>query len=1142
MDIGSPATGRSGVPAGTPRGLPTLRFLTRDAVLVTLIAIATVLSAFAVYEATRAGDDARDLYTQSRLLDDEFSSQSTHLHTLVDSDLDLLGEICAEELAAAAEWPMIFSFDADVSTVTASSMTTTSLRRLLQGDPDATCDPESGYSIQSAIQNVRDLSRGTAPPQTAAVELRAVAAERDGTETALMSAALLFALVVGVLVVLDATGGHRRAQGRVDGDRDGARAILTWCWPVPFVVGAVLLAVYSPDRVVAWTLLLVTAGIIGVGIARRRPEPAFDAGTASDAEWPRWVAEIVGPATIVVFAIGALGLSALGVQERDATDRADFAAAVAQDLQQVARHESMREIAAIGLVTRLEAQEASERQPAVSTEQDRVPEISDVAQARIDDLSQRLLQIERDARRDTEGIVGAEEDSACPLVPGADSVGATSLLDSVAENPGVLAWRAWDYQDPSRVCAAVAALNRTEADRWAGFASSFTVALVLLGLAGFLLALAADSDRSVLTSSALLVIGTVGLISGIATMAPAVFAKASTPSQASVAAFAKDLVVDYDAPCDSVDRLTAGLASFPDFGPAYQARADAIAACGAPVVLPGLETLTSDYPDDVADAILADVEQAAQHGPTTPLLDGNVGWWRILRGIQHDDPSSLVSGLDATVAVREQLEAADDSIGTLLHIVRFNEALALLTLGREEEAEAAYTHAVACVTGAVPCPGGPVVATENAGRIRAGALADLELLPPADELDDVRRIVLGIADEPSGAAPADFQLSVYSQELMVSTDEAPPDATRIVWYARADDDSTWQIVVAPTLKTMADGAPIGVPFSTAASTGDWQYRAAVFTGADVAWAYASKGDSGDLERRIAHLVGLSAAVPADWTETEEDGLEWHVGPNFDDGITVRRIEGVAGYTDIEANLDEWADSFQPDAATEPVDGAWLLGAPLTTAHWRDDVLYVAGLVPFGTDTSCGGTVVQLRVGGEGIDRDLAQRVHFSLVMERPATRLPAGDGTLELDGLSLDLPSGWDAAVGLPGGIHPYVSAGSCTMAAYLDIQKDDASEDEFGTFVQQRFDSLENRGYTIEDTWIEVFPGSVDGQIFVIRKGEGDSTIRGWEAVARAEGSDWTLDLYDFGGDDGTYAEMEEALESIEFVPSSENPRLRDD
>jgi len=65
-------------------------------------------------------------------------------------------------------------------------------------------------------------------------------------------------------------------------------------------------------------------------------------------------------------------------------------------------------------------------------------------------------------------------------------------------------------------CSVLEATSRSIAARWGWRATTLTVALVILGLGGFLLALAADPDRTLGPAHWLLSLGVIGVVVGAA--------------------------------------------------------------------------------------------------------------------------------------------------------------------------------------------------------------------------------------------------------------------------------------------------------------------------------------------------------------------------------------------------------------------------------------------------------------------------------------------------------------------------------------------------------------------------------------------------------------------------------------------------
>ena len=108
----------------------------------------------------------------------------------------------------------------------------------------------------------------------------------------------------------------------------------------------------------------------------------------------------------------------------------------------------------------------------------------------------------------------------------ADSEGCPTHLTDVDTDPRVLMdhdprlrprtplGHIYELQEAALACNVVSDVHGASAAHWSARVSGLTVALVLLGLAGFLLALAADPGRSSGMASWLLQVGTLGAIAG----------------------------------------------------------------------------------------------------------------------------------------------------------------------------------------------------------------------------------------------------------------------------------------------------------------------------------------------------------------------------------------------------------------------------------------------------------------------------------------------------------------------------------------------------------------------------------------------------------------------------------------------------
>jgi hypothetical protein len=136
--------------------------LDHETVLVTLMVITTALSAFSVWQATRASDEADDVGAQARVVQTDTVRESSYLQTLVDHDLNVLRTYCASLVERDVAVATLTSKQPDISGVVAGDLTLRALLPLLRGDAPATPCPDGqpatdgrfGYSIQRAQQSV----------------------------------------------------------------------------------------------------------------------------------------------------------------------------------------------------------------------------------------------------------------------------------------------------------------------------------------------------------------------------------------------------------------------------------------------------------------------------------------------------------------------------------------------------------------------------------------------------------------------------------------------------------------------------------------------------------------------------------------------------------------------------------------------------------------------------------------------------------------------------------------------------------------------------------------------------------------------------------------------------------------------------
>ncbi len=1107
-------------PAGAKPAEPTRRrgFLQRlvgvtrrDAIVVLVISVAMSLSAYAVYQATLAADEARGAYNEARTVDAELNRQSSHLQSLVDSDLRVLSPYCDAVARERSAWPGVLAYETDIEPLVSASLGAWALSSLLQGDYGARCDPDTAYSVEEAFEALRDQSAGTVASQSRASSLLSQAKAFDIYEALLMASAALFALVVALLITI----GVVRSRRPDTDSRGRLRALpvaLAIAWPLALLGGAALLAVAAVDRLVAYLVLGAAVLLLALGAwwGLRAPARPDDASVGSPRA--RLLAELFGALVLVLFSVAAVGYAFLSVQERDATARADAAVAVAHDVQQTTRQEAMRDVSNVALIARLDAEAVAAAQRAEVDRDAEVPAQADV-DARLELLSSDLRRIEEGVRAETRALSQERADAACTAPPPSDTPDPLGLYRQVQDDPTVLSERLRAAQEPARLCDIVAALTRDEARTWASHASTFTVCLVLFGLAAFILALAADRDRTRQSAWVLFGVGSASALFAVVAMlfaAPDIVARARITPAEVVESFAGDLAAGMQRPCDAADRLELAIAAIPDYAPAYEALASSKDCSDDP-----LRRVTYDSDLDTA-GIIADLEkaQSALDEPS-PTLPANLGWYRLLHGIREDDEESIRRALDDLREARILLEAEGDGAGTVLHYVRFNEALAYLALGDEPRAMTAYEDATACLAADGGCPGGGLLDAWRRDWLRLMALDDLELVTggtPAqdDGLDELRLVILGAEEAASGTPPSGLELSAFPLELQLEADR--DDDVRIVWYARSENETDWSVLPDISWATLAEGDHLNWPWRTYADTHGYQFRADVYSGSRRTVVFGD-GDSGDHYMAASSLIGASASVPSDWTEQSESALEWHVGPDGSSGLWIRRIEGVNPETEVYAELTDelrsWVEGrLGAPADWNPVDG-WFLGTEHTVVEWSGDTLAGATLKPFGVDPFCGGTQFLAVVGGQGVGAEVARAVFDSIVLDRGEIALPEPDGKMAETGLSMTFPEGWDVVESPTGDL--VVSAGSCTDVAFVDARRYEIWR-EFTESLDSEVAWLADNGFVVDDVYSVDVPGAEEAAAihYTWTSSSGESYPM-WELFAHTQTTEWVVGFEDY-------------------------------
>ena len=1044
------------------------RILRSDHILITVIAVSMSLSAVAVYQATRAADEAGDLLDQVRIVSAEASRQVGYLQTLVDHDLDVLRNYCAAEVQRDVARVTYLSETPDLPALVTANLTLDGLRPLLLGDQDAECTAEAGrgYVTQRAAERldsrqsdfVSDASNGSALASQAAV------LHRD--EAFLMTAGFLFAFVVAAIIAIDQFGSRSTRPSRLR-----TRAIHRWQYgmlvagAVALAVGILLLVVFAVDPVLTAVILgVLTLILVAEWIWLRRASPESQAApTAAVSQTPphrsarpQWWAEILGAIALVAFTASAVGLSMAAIQERESIARADRESTFALDLARVGQQQALRALASLSFIAQMEADEVTAAQLAASQAAGLVgPSAADpdaVAALR-DVVDERMRAADQDLREQSADTLAAQNSSDCPSESASEAPLPSALLEELGSDPDSVLWYVLDQQRPSRACDVMSALSWQEARIWSAHGSTFTVALVVIGLAAFLLALAAGSERSNRSSRTLLIIGGAGAALGVVMALiplPALLVGTGVPRGDSARLFGEGIAASESDSCTAGAGLDDAIAVFGGYGPAFVGRAFARDCAAA---LHEWPAYSPEIDPAAIPGVIDDLERAMAVGPVTPLLESNLGWYRIIDGIESDDDAALRRGLGHTDAALAALTSDPEAGGNGIHITRFNRALALAGLGDRDGALQAYWEAERCLDPEAACAGGGLVDPGVEDLTRLGALADLELLSPTAELDAYRTAILGLQRSRGPAIDlGDARFDVYPQELQVDVIDADgPADVKIIWYYRPDDSLGWGLLTEASTNSLRGGNHLDFPVSAGWLLESGEYRADVYVGGRRLEFVADYVSDGTLVRLESQRLGISMVVPEDWSEWWDDGVEWHVGPDDSAGVTVRRVEGIVP-SDVDAYLEDalstwWATSM--DAGLSPVATPWLFGLPHVVVKQGEDVdgdgqpdiIEGAGLAPYASQWGCGGALFEIRAASVP-GSPVAWQLYDSIALERPLDGLPAQGTLLEADGVSLQVPAWWDAAIRPPGSTGDLFSAKDCAGGANLLLSTDEYEGD----------------------------------------------------------------------------------------------------
>lgn len=984
----------------------------REPVLVTLMAIMVSLSAFAVWQATRASERADDTAAQMRVVDSQRQVWNSRRQTSVDHDVEVLASYCETLVQHNIALYQLLSRNPDASAVIPTELSLEALSNLsLGGVPEDPCGSDVSATARSVIDRV-EASLPTYPGDATVLEAELKGAQSD--ELWLMTAGLLFAVALFGLIAIDLLGDRAQRPRRL-----GRRAIWTG-QRIALTVAVVAFLVGIGIVLLLGDLLHVALLALGLGLlvsSRLWRGSRWIAATSRlDVRHPHWWAEVLGAITLVAFSASALGLTTVSGEERELRADSEAQRAVAAGLSEQAQVEAGRQLSAVAELSSADAAIASAALSGDVEGGQAAGERRDKQEKFADELA-RSLNDQVDARAKSAGTQG------CPVFSASARTDARSLMSTVTDSAANLPWYVHRMQEPALACNVVADESAASADRWSSRVSFFTIALVLLGLSGFLLALAADLSRSVRISNWLLHVGAIGAIFGlvIAIVVPLRSAVAGNGlSGRGLTDFARGVAGGQANGCN-VSLFTQAIARQDEYGPAYAARG--LARACQENANPAAGVLTSDVKDDAVAAFRDDFVRAAELGPRTPATLANLGWADILSGLHGGEAWLLEDGVRLTRESIAMVEESDQR-PAFIHAARFNEALGSAAQGDVHTATQLYRTAVDCLDPASSCRGGGVVDVTTRTQTILWALADIELLPDS-VADDLAPVV--VTSYTSGGDPTSStegaELDVFPQEVQITTGSADPVEVSVLWYYRPDDNASWGVLEHASEQTLTPGDHFGHPISADVALAVGEYRADVYAdGERLARLTAQREEALVSVRESVTDLAAAVVTPDDWDYVDYyAGTDVTMGPSGNPEVRIHREEGVQLRSDVTRFLDRrlgrWLTTvygartakLPHSSSTDHFAGL----SPTAVRTYQDIPLTAAiGFSPYGSSAWCGGGLLMAAVGGPDsrVDDDVRVEVFDSITVDGERPRLPDLGARFESDHFAVDIPDGWDAA------------------------------------------------------------------------------------------------------------------------------------